>query len=81
MFFSNLKKLELCCGKFSNEDFANRIFSSCPVLEDLILENCDWNDVQNISLTSSILRSFKMIDSEDAFGNNLIGGVFEMPCA
>ncbi|XP_024166042.1 LOW QUALITY PROTEIN: putative FBD-associated F-box protein At5g56700 [Rosa chinensis] len=50
IYFSNLKTLNLRNVRFLNEHSTNQLFSSCPVLEDLTLNDCRWSDFQLINI-------------------------------
>ncbi|OVA07742.1 F-box domain [Macleaya cordata] len=62
-----LKSLELCGVSIYDEKFTDMLFSSCPVLESLIIKDCRLN-LNNISTLK--LKHFKLeyeyYDSEDS---------------
>ncbi|KAI3884816.1 hypothetical protein MKW92_024730, partial [Papaver armeniacum] len=62
--FPKLKRLELGGVQFSNECWNEKLFSKCPVLEDLILEHCIYGD-GNFYISSSTLKLLKINHWDD----------------
>ncbi|XP_026398192.1 F-box/LRR-repeat protein At4g14103-like [Papaver somniferum] len=55
--FPKLKSLKLCGIQFTNDDCWNeQHFSYCPVLENLILEECTWFGVSNFCISTPMLK-------------------------
>ncbi|KAI3884814.1 hypothetical protein MKW92_024728, partial [Papaver armeniacum] len=65
--FPKLKLLELGGVRFSNECWNEKLFSKCPVLEDLTLEHCIYG-TGNFYISSSTLKLLKIYhwDDEDS---------------
>ncbi|KAI9091653.1 hypothetical protein K1719_028096 [Acacia pycnantha] len=64
--FSNLKKLKLTRVIFPNEYSTQKLFSGCPLLVDFKLEQCNWENVNAVSLISPPrLQNFTMIEDDD----------------
>ncbi|KAL4554101.1 hypothetical protein LXL04_039779 [Taraxacum kok-saghyz] len=60
--FPCLKTLHLFFVWFQNDDFTEKLFSGCPVLEELVLfKNC-FKNLKNFVITSSILKSLNIRD-------------------
>ncbi|KAJ0045160.1 hypothetical protein Pint_04904 [Pistacia integerrima] len=53
---SNLKTLHLAVT-FPDDRSTERFFSGCPVLEELVLDNCVWNHNKSITLCIPTLRA------------------------
>ncbi|XP_004505455.1 F-box/LRR-repeat protein At3g26922-like [Cicer arietinum] len=54
--FPRLKTLAVSNVTFADEKSAQRLFSVCPVLQELTLYNCYWKNIKLISITNSTLR-------------------------
>ena len=54
--FPSLKTLVITNVTFANENSAQQLFSGCPVLQELELDNCYWEHINQISLSISTLR-------------------------
>ncbi|KAI9117563.1 hypothetical protein K1719_011729 [Acacia pycnantha] len=66
--FPCLKTLALQLMTFVDETSVQQLFSGCPVLQKLTLENCGWKNVQNVSikiptLTTLIIENGSSPDS------------------
>ncbi|XWS08077.1 hypothetical protein CRYUN_Cryun41cG0047500 [Craigia yunnanensis] len=55
--FSSLKDLNLYGVMFQDDQCVQQIFSGFPVLEDLTLYNCDWENIKEITIEIPTLRS------------------------
>lgn len=54
--FSNLKTLELSELTFSDDDSTQHLFSSRPVLQELALVNCSWENLKTIVICIPTLK-------------------------
>ncbi|KAK2394955.1 F-box/LRR-repeat protein [Trifolium repens] len=54
--FPSLKKLVVLDVTFANEKSVQQLFSGCPVLQELNLHNCYWENIEEISVAISTLR-------------------------
>ncbi|KAK2448678.1 F-box/RNI superfamily protein [Trifolium repens] len=54
--FPSLKKLKVSEVTFANEQSVQQLFSGCPVLQELNLHNCYWENIELISVAISTLR-------------------------
>jgi hypothetical protein len=54
--FPSLKKLVVSDVTFANEKSVQQLFSGCPVLQELNLRNCYWENIEEISVAISTLR-------------------------
>ncbi|KAK2434541.1 F-box/LRR-repeat protein [Trifolium repens] len=54
--FPSLKKLVVSDVTFANEKSVQQLFSGCPVLQELTLYNCYWENIEQISVAISTLR-------------------------
>ncbi|KAL7589320.1 hypothetical protein Lser_V15G39568 [Lactuca serriola] len=59
--FPCLKTLHLSV-KFPNDDFTEKLFSGCPVLEELVLFYCCFMNLKNVTISSSTLKRLKIHD-------------------
>ncbi|KAI3768951.1 hypothetical protein L6452_00047 [Arctium lappa] len=60
--FPRLKILHLSLVTLSNDDSTEKLFSGCPVLEELVLLDCEWMNLKNIAISSSTLKSLSIDD-------------------
>lgn len=60
--FPRLKILHLSLVTFPNDDSAEKLFSGCPVLEELVLLDCEWMNLKNIAISSSTLKRLSIDD-------------------
>jgi hypothetical protein len=54
--FPSLKKLKVSEVTFANEQSVQQLFSGCPVLQELNLHNCYWENIELINVAISTLR-------------------------
>jgi len=54
----SLKTLYLFGVQFHEDKFTEQLFGGCPVLEELVLENCWWINVKNVTLCIPSLKRF-----------------------
>jgi len=57
--FPSLKKLVVSDVMFANEKSVQRLFSGCPVLQELELYDCYWKNIKQISVAISTLRKLR----------------------
>ncbi|KAI9177800.1 hypothetical protein LWI28_019436 [Acer negundo] len=55
--FTSLKSLNLCMVEFSDSVLLAKFVSSCPVLESLIMHNCNFLNFKILDITASRLRN------------------------
>ncbi|KAK2448672.1 F-box/RNI superfamily protein [Trifolium repens] len=53
--FPSLKKLVVSDVTFANEKSVQQLFSGCPILQELNLHNCYWENIEEISVAISTL--------------------------
>ncbi|CAI9298821.1 unnamed protein product [Lactuca saligna] len=59
--FPCLKTLHLSV-EFPNDDFTEKIFSGCSVLEELVLFQCCFMNLKNVTISNSTLKRLKIHD-------------------
>ncbi|XP_039061167.1 F-box/LRR-repeat protein At4g14096-like [Hibiscus syriacus] len=57
----NLKTLELRSIKFEDDDSVKRLFSSCHVLEDLSIFDCDMRNITCLKISNPSLKSLTLV--------------------
>ncbi|XP_019095864.1 PREDICTED: probable FBD-associated F-box protein At1g32375 [Camelina sativa] len=77
--FPSLKKLSLESMKYPCDEFANRILSSCPILEDLVVEQCPDDNVAILSIRIPSLRSLFLHKSDQIVNENAHGFLIDAP--
>ncbi|RZC61767.1 hypothetical protein C5167_023532 [Papaver somniferum] len=55
-----LKHLQLRGVDFSDEYNSEQLFSKCPILEELMLQDCDWSGMRNFRLSAPALKILKI---------------------
>ncbi|KAI9117309.1 hypothetical protein K1719_011475 [Acacia pycnantha] len=68
--FPCLKTLTLQLMTFVDETSVQQLFSGCPVLQKLTLENCGWKNVQNVSIKIPTLTT--LIIENDSFPDSML---------
>ncbi|KAI8558066.1 hypothetical protein RHMOL_Rhmol04G0059600 [Rhododendron molle] len=58
--FSNLKSLKLSNVTFSDDNSTQHLFSSCPMLQELALLNCGWENLMTITICIPSLKSLTL---------------------
>lgn len=58
--FFSLKVLEFTGVKFSSYESVEKLLLSCPVLEDLVIENCKWLSGCCLSVRGSALKNLSL---------------------
>jgi hypothetical protein len=62
--FSNLKILTIRNVTFSDEYLTQQLFSSLPVLEELVLFGCSWGDLKSVCISAPKLYSLHIWEPE-----------------
>ena len=90
--FSSLKSLYLKYVTFEGDYSTKRLFSGCPVLENLTLALCKWENVEAVCVSAPMLRNLTIYETENRdncqkliFGTSLqsfiyIGGLLSDYC-
>lgn len=60
--FPCLKTLHLSLVTFPNEDSTQNLFSSCPVLQELAILDCEWMNLKSITIANPTLKSLTIDD-------------------
>ncbi|XP_071696576.1 F-box protein At4g22280-like [Rutidosis leptorrhynchoides] len=60
--FPCLKTLHLSLVTFPNDESTEKLFLGCPVLQELVLIDCDWFNLKNIMISSSTLKKLTIDD-------------------
>ncbi|RWR94903.1 F-box domain-containing protein [Cinnamomum micranthum f. kanehirae] len=60
MYFPRLKVLHLQWVKFSDENLARELFSSCPALEDLTIRSCNFVNFEILDISAPRLKNLTM---------------------
>ncbi|KAF6139929.1 hypothetical protein GIB67_028797 [Kingdonia uniflora] len=55
-----LKTLHLCYITFTNGQLTEQLFSSSPVLEELIIDACRWDNLKTVCISSPSLKYFTL---------------------
>lgn len=66
--FPQLKTLHLALVTFLDDDSTQKLFTSCPVLQELIILDCEWMNLKHIVVSIPTLKSFT-IDDLPYFGS------------
>lgn len=65
--FPSLKTLHLGLMTFQDDKSVERLFSSCPILEELAILDCEWIELKSVSICIPSLKSLR-IDDLPVFG-------------
>ncbi|XP_026389343.1 F-box/LRR-repeat protein At4g14096-like [Papaver somniferum] len=68
--FPRLKRLHLYGVKFTSNCWNEQFFSTCAVLEDLVIGFCNWIDVSSFCISNPTLKILKILnrqENEDGF--------------
>ncbi|XP_055824218.1 F-box/LRR-repeat protein At4g14103-like [Solanum dulcamara] len=68
IFFPLLKTLHLCLVTFRDDSSTQRLFSSCPMLRELAILDCEWMNLKQVAISISSLKSL-IIDDLPFFGS------------
>ncbi|XP_017254329.1 F-box protein At4g22280 isoform X2 [Daucus carota subsp. sativus] len=60
--FPSLKTLELCLFTFVDDESMEKLFSNCPVLEELSILDCEWVNLTNVTICIPTLKSLTIDD-------------------
>ncbi|XP_073303402.1 F-box/LRR-repeat protein At3g58900-like isoform X2 [Primulina huaijiensis] len=60
--FPYLRRLHLCLVTFPNDLLMQKLFSSCPFLEELAILDCEWINMKCISIAIPSLKSLILDD-------------------
>lgn len=77
--FPCLKNLSLVDMKYPSEEFVNEFLSSCPVLEDLVVEQCRDDNVTVLAVKIPSLKKLSLCKSTDVDEDKGSGFVIEAP--
>ncbi|CAA7062574.1 unnamed protein product [Microthlaspi erraticum] len=77
--FPILKILELKSVKYPGDEFVKRFLSNCPVLEDLVVEQCPGDNVTVFTVRVPSLESLYLEKSPDRDMNDAEGFVIDAP--
>ncbi|KAI3845096.1 hypothetical protein MKX03_032443 [Papaver bracteatum] len=61
IYFPRIKILRFTCIEFVNEDLTGGLFSNCPILEELSLSECGFNDFIFLCITSPSLKHLSIL--------------------
>ncbi|KAK8556842.1 hypothetical protein V6N12_003233 [Hibiscus sabdariffa] len=78
----SLKTLELESIVFEDDDSVKRLFSSCPILEDLSITHCDLRNITCINIPNPSLKSLILLvygDQESRSFSLTFAIVFDLP--
>ncbi|CAK9150269.1 unnamed protein product [Ilex paraguariensis] len=67
--FPCLRTLHLSLVTFPGDKSTQKLFSGCPVLQELAILDCDWMNLNSISISLPTLKSF-IIDDLPSFDSN-----------
>ncbi|KAI3964078.1 hypothetical protein MKW92_035876 [Papaver armeniacum] len=60
--FPRIKILRLTFIEFVNENLTGELFSNCPILEELSLYDCDFQNIKVLCIASPTLKHLSIID-------------------
>ncbi|KAK3024285.1 hypothetical protein RJ639_043147 [Escallonia herrerae] len=60
--FPCLKTLHLCLVTFANDNSTQKLFSSCPVLQELAILDCKWINLKQVAISIPTLESLTIDD-------------------
>lgn len=60
--FPSLKTLELCLVTFVDDGSTEKLFSNCPVLQELSILDCEWVKLMNVTISIPTLKSLTIDD-------------------
>lgn len=67
--FPCLRTLHLCLVTFPDDSSTQRLFSGCPVLQELAVLDCEWMNLKSVSISIPSLKSLT-IDDLPFFGSS-----------
>lgn len=71
--FPSLRILHLCLVTFLNDYSIHKLFSSCPVLQELAILDCEWMNLKSVAISIPTLKSLT-IDDLPYFGSDDMNG-------
>ena len=63
--FPSLKKLILIEVIFPDDNSTQQLFSGCPILEELVIIDCIWNNVKAVCISPPMLRFLYISDANE----------------
>lgn len=73
---SNLRKLDLRVRGVQDWQHTQKLFSGCPMLEDVRIKECSWDCLKGVSVISPRLQHFTMIEDKLKVTLRVVGGEF-----
>ncbi|CAN6841698.1 unnamed protein product [Brassica oleracea] len=77
--FPSLKNLSLVKMKYPSEEFINKFLASCPVLDDLAVEQCSGDSVTVLAVQIPSLKSLSLRKRPDTDDDEAYGFVIDTP--
>ncbi|XP_013620025.1 PREDICTED: probable FBD-associated F-box protein At1g32375 isoform X2 [Brassica oleracea var. oleracea] len=77
--FPSLKNLSLVKMKYPSEEFINKLLASCPVLDDLAVEQCSGDGVTVLAVQIPSLKSLSLRKRPDTDDDEAYGFVIDTP--
>ncbi|GAB2298155.1 hypothetical protein Dimus_032226 [Dionaea muscipula] len=71
VWLPSLKILRVSDIQFSDSSSLTRFFNGCPLLQDLSLDLCIWEDEQVYTIPALMLRSLRIITDSDPTGSKV----------
>ncbi|XP_026420561.1 F-box/LRR-repeat protein At4g14096-like [Papaver somniferum] len=59
--FQKLKSLTLNGVQFTGDSWNDQLFVNCPVLEELVLEDCSWFGIKKICILTPLLKQLQIV--------------------
>ncbi|KAK9041856.1 hypothetical protein V6N11_016945 [Hibiscus sabdariffa] len=63
--FPYLETLHLKSVEFSNDDSVSSLFSCCIALQDVVIEKCNTENIDNFNISHHLLKKLTILDSFD----------------
>ncbi|XP_074344637.1 F-box/LRR-repeat protein At4g14103-like isoform X1 [Apium graveolens] len=60
--FPSLKRLDLCLVTFLDDKSMDKLFSNCPVLQELSILDCEWVNLRDVMISIPTLKSLTIDD-------------------
>lgn len=71
--FPSLKTLDLCLVTFVDDESVEKLFSNCPLLQELSILDCEWANLMNVTISIPTLKSLT-IDDLPCYGTFDVNG-------
>lgn len=71
--FPSLRILHLCLVTFLDDNSTHKLFSGCPVLQELAILDCEWTNLKSLVISIPTLKSLT-IDDLPYFGSDDMNG-------